>query len=383
MTVDAYRNTAQRSAAAGAMPMPGFELTVVIPTRNERDNVMPLYERLCVALQDVNWEVIFVDDDSNDGTRDAVKQLSRADRRVRLLHRIGRRGLSSACIEGIQASTAPFVAVMDGDLQHDESLLPKMFATLKSESIDVVVGSRYAEQGGVGEWSKRRALVSDVATRIGRTLLRVPIADPLSGFFMVRRDAFDAAVRNLSALGFKILIDLFASSPKPLQAKELPFQFRLRLAGESKLDALVAWDYLVLIADKLIGHVVPVRFVLFAAVGVIGILSHLLILWMLHHVLLLPFSTSQAGATAAAMVGNFVLNNWLTYRDQRLTGWRFVRGLVTFCLICSFGAVANIGVASFLYSEEQSLWWVAGIAGAAMSLVWNYAVSSIITWRAS
>src|SRR5207247_1338294 len=144
------------------------------------------------------WEVIFVDDDSADGTPDAVQGIARVDRRVRLLHRIGRRGLSSACIEGIQASTSPFVAVMDADLQHDEALLPRMLEALRHEPIDIVVGSRYVEHGSIGTWSKERAQLSSVATRLGRYLLRVPLADPMSGFFMVRREAFQEAVRTLS-----------------------------------------------------------------------------------------------------------------------------------------------------------------------------------------
>jgi dolichol-phosphate mannosyltransferase len=324
---------------------------------------------------------MFVDDDSNDGTPDAVQWLARHDRRVRLLHRVGRRGLASACVEGIQASTAPFVAVIDADLQHDETLLPRMLAMLKSEPLDIVVGSRYVEHGGIGTWSRQRARLSDLATRIGRRLLRVPVKDPMSGFFMLRREAFEPCVRRLSTLGFKILIDLLASSPRPLRAKELPFEFRTRHAGESKLDALVAWEYLMLLADKLFGRFVPVRFLSFSIVGGIGILAHLAVLWAALNLAQLPFSASQAAATGAAMAGNFTLNNVLTYRDRRLAGWGFVRGLASFCLICSVGALANVSIATLLFDREHALWWVAGLAGAAMSAAWNYAVSSLFTWR--
>jgi len=359
----------------------GPELTVVIPTRNERDNILPLYEKLGAALRDVDWEVMFVDDDSNDGTLEVVRGLALIDRRVRQLHRIGRRGLASACIEGIQASTSPFVAVMDADLQHDESLLPRMLETLRTEPIDIVIGSRYVENGGIGDWDKRRARLSGIATRLGRYLLRVPLTDPMSGFFMLRRDAFQPSIRRLSAFGFKILIDLIASSPSPPRIKELPFQFRPRHAGESKFDLLIASEYLVLLVDKLVGHILPLRFVLFSIVGAIGILAHVATLWLFLGGLHLSFPVSQTGATLVAMVGNFTLNNWLTYRDVRLAGWDWVKGLISFCLICSVGAAANVGVASFLFDEQHSLWWVAGIAGAAMSLVWNYALTSLVTWH--
>jgi dolichol-phosphate mannosyltransferase len=362
---------------------PGPELTVIVPTRNEHDNVRPVYEALCRTLEGIDWEVIFVDDDSQDGTAEAVCRLASLDRRMRCIQRIGRRGLASACIEGMLASTASYVAVMDADLQHDEQLLPHMLKTLKSEpTVDAVVGSRYVEQGGIDIWSWHRRRLSSIAIRIARSILRVPIADPMSGFFMIRREAFQGSVRRLSSMGFKILLDLLASSPRPLQVKELPFHFRERYAGESKFDALIGWEYLMLLADKIIGHIIPVRFFVFALVGAVGLVVHLALLWLCLNSMGLSFEISQATATGVAIIGNFTLNNWLTYHDRRLTGWRFVSGLVSFALICSFGALANVGIASFLFNQQHSFWWVAGIAGAAISAVWNYAVTSTFTWRA-
>ena len=359
----------------------GAELTLVIPTRNERDNIAPLVDRLRIVLSGVAWEVIFADDDSTDGTIDEVRRLAREDRRIRLLHRIGRRGLASACIEGVQASAAPYVGVMDADLQHDEALLPRMLAVLKAEPVDLVVGSRYVPGGGTGDWNATRVNISDLATRLGRFVLKTDVADPMSGFFMMRRDAFDGAVRKLSALGFKILVDLLASSPTPLRVRELPYHFRPRVAGESKLDTQVVWEFLMLLADKMVGHIVPIRFMLFSVVGLIGLGAHLVVLGLSLNLLQLDFSISQALATGVAMVGNFTLNNLFTYSDRRLTGWRFVQGLLSFGLICGVGAIANVGIASFLFGTEHSSWWFAGVAGAAMSSVWNYAVSSVVTWK--
>ncbi len=359
----------------------GAELSLIIPTRNERDNIAPLVDSLRKVLAGIAWEVVFADDDSTDGTIEEVRRLARADRRVRLLHRIGRRGLASACIEGIQASAAPYVGIMDADMQHDEALLPRMLAVLQAEPVDLVVGSRYVSGGGIGDWNATRANISDVATRLGRLVLKTDVADPMSGFFMMRRDAFDGAVRRLSALGFKILVDVLASSPKPLRVRELPYTFRPRVAGESKLDTQVVWEFLMLLADKMVGHIIPIRFMLFSIVGLIGLAAHLVVLGLSLNVLQLDFSISQALATGIAMVGNFTLNNVFTYSDRRLRGWRFVQGLLSFALICGVGAAANVGIASFLFGSEHSSWWFAGIAGAAMSSVWNYAVSSVVTWK--
>jgi dolichol-phosphate mannosyltransferase len=358
------------------------ELCIVIPVLNEEGNIARLVERLDVVLDGIAWEAIFVDDDSADATRAAVAAIGARDPRVRLLHRIGRRGLSSAFIEGAQASLAPCIAAMDGDLQHDETLLPRMFSALHDGGFELAIGSRYVGGGGVGDWDRRRAGMSSFATKLSRIVLRAPVTDPMSGFFMIRRDTFERAVRRLSAIGFKILLDILASLPSPPRLVELPYEFRVRTAGESKLDAGVLRDYLMLIADKLVGHIVPVRFLLFAAVGALGIAAHLVVLRLGLTVAALDFATAQAFATGCAIVGNFVLNNVFTFRENRLRGWGFLRGLVTFAAVCSVGAIGNVGVAAFLFGPSvHSAWWLAGMAGAVMSLVWNYAVSSVITWR--
>jgi dolichol-phosphate mannosyltransferase len=355
------------------------ELVIVIPTLNERDNVPLIVERLNRVLAGISWEAIFVDDDSPDRTADAVRALARRQANVRCLQRIGRRGLSSACIEGILASAAPYAAVMDGDLQHDEALLPAMLAKLKAERLDIVVASRHTGDGSVGDWRRSRVMISDLATRLGRLVVRADLSDPMSGFFVVRRDAFEASMRSLSGQGFKILLDLFASAPRPLVFAEMPFTFRQRLHGESKLDAMVAWEYLMLLLQKLVGPAVPVRFLLFAMIGGLGIGTHLLTLWFATHVLMLVFSLAQAAATLVAMTGNFLLNNLFTYRDRRLRGRRLWTGLVSFYAVCGAGAAANVGVASYLNGDHES-WWLAGLAGAAVSVVWNYAMSAIFTW---
>jgi dolichol-phosphate mannosyltransferase len=365
---------------AGSTPaVIGVELAVVIPTFNERDNVGHLLDCLQRALSGLSWEAIFVDDDSPDGTAHFLRELAQQNSRVRVIHRIGRRGLASACVEGVLSSSAPYFAVIDADMQHDEAILPQMLKELKDDGLDIVVGSRYTEGGSVLGWDKTRQLISRVAGRAARLVSKADLKDPMSGFFLMRRRVFDEVVRNLSQQGFKILLDLFASAPRPLRFAELPYQFRPRAHGESKLDSMVAWEYGMLLADKLFGQYVPPRLVLFGAIGALGLLVHMAVLAVALYGGL-AFTASQTIAVLVAMTFNFTLNNQFTYRDQRLRGWGWVRGLLSFCVVCSVGAIANVGIAAFVYAGE-SIWWLAGLAGALVGSVWNYALSAFFTWK--
>ena len=366
---------AQGAASPSSQPVPA-ELAVIIPTLNERANVPLIVERLNRVLAGIAWEVVFVDDDSADGTADAVRVLAREQSNIRCVQRIGRRGLSSACIEGMLATSAPYLAVMDGDLQHDEALLPRMFDKIKAERLDVVVASRYVAEGSLGGFEASRVAISGFATKLSRLVVKAELSDPMSGFFMIERSAFDGAVRRLSGQGFKILLDLFASTPRPFAFAELPLHFRERLHGESKLDTLVAWEYLMLLLQKLLGPAVPVRFLLFSLIGGFGVGVHLTTLWTTLHVASFPIA--QATATMVAMTFNFLLNNLFTYRDRRLRGWRVLSGLLSFYAVCGLGAVANVGIAASIAGNHS--WWLAGLAGAAVSAVWNYAMSSVFTW---
>jgi len=356
------------------------ELAVIVPTFNERDNVLELVRRLDRCLEGKAWEVIFVDDDSSDGTAAFIREIARQDPRVRCVHRIGRRGLSSACVEGMLASSSPYLAVIDGDCQHDERVLPRMLEVLKSGEADVVVGSRYTAGGGIGSWNESRARMSRIATRLSRAVVKQPLSDPMSGFFAVRREVLEVSVRNLSSVGFKILLDIIASCPNPPRVKELPYEFRNRHAGESKLDGQAVWGYLMLLVDKLIGGVVPVRFVSFALIGAVGVLVHFAMLSVLFRAMALSFIISQAGAAAVAMVSNFTLNNALTYRDMRLKGWQWLWGLASFMLTCSLGTLANVGVASYLF-KRNTFWALSALAGIVVGTVWNYAMTATYIWE--
>jgi dolichol-phosphate mannosyltransferase len=271
---------------------------------------------------------------------------------------------------------------MDADLQHDETALPEMLRLMRAADLDIVIGSRYAPGGSIGDWTDTRADMSRIATALSRVVCKQSMTDPMSGFFMIRRAAFDASVHRLSALGFKILLDIVASASTPLRIAELPYRFGMRTAGESKLDSLAIWEFAMLLLDKTVGRYVPVRFISFAAVGTAGVLVHMSALTMLLKIAHLRFMTAQTIATTLAMVFNFWLNNVLTYRDRRLHGWKLVRGLLTFMAACSVGALANIGIASFLFANKAQ-WAAAALAGVIIGAVWNYAVTQIYTWKAS
>jgi dolichol-phosphate mannosyltransferase len=367
-----------QGAAPQAVVTP--ELSVVVPTFNERDNVIALFRKLETALKGRAWEVIYVDDNSPDGTWDVVRTLAQQDSRVRCIRRIGRRGLSGACIEGILASSAPCAAVIDADLQHDETQLPKMLALLQSGEAELVVGSRYIAGGSADSFDKQRAGASMLATQVAKRVLRVEIADPMSGFFMIRRDRFEQLAPQLSTQGFKILLDIVATARGSLRIKEIPYSFGSRLHGESKLDSMVALDFLGLVLAKLTHDVVSLRFLLFAMVGSIGLFVHLAALFVALEVFNAPFPEAQACGAVLAMTSNFLLNNFLTYRDQRLKGFGILRGLLLFYLVCSVGLFANVGVAFSVYDQEP-IWWLAGAAGALMGVVWNYAMSGLFVWR--
>src|SRR3954453_7280171 len=359
---------------------PAPELSVVVPTFNERDNVTVLYRRLEAVLAGIAWEVVFVDDNSPDGTWDVVRALAQRDSRVRCVRRIGRRGLSGACIEGILASSAPYAAVIDADLQHDETQLPKMLSLLASGQAAPGLASRYIEGYKSEGFNKQRAGASALATELARKALRVEIADPMSGFFMVRRDRFGQLGPKLSVHGFKILLDLVASANGSLRAIEIPYTFGERQHGESKLDSMVALDFLGLVLAKFTNDAVSLRFLLFAMVGGIGLVVHLPTLFISLELFKEPFAEAQASGAIVAMTSNFVLNNFLTYRDQRLKGFALLRGLIAFYIVCSVGLLANVGVAFSVYDQEP-IWWLAGAAGALMGVVWNYAMSGLFVWR--
>lgn len=363
--------------------LPGAEsplqLAVVAPVLNEAGNVAELAIRLQAALEGLVWEVVFVDDGSRDGTVERVRALALHDARVRLIQRVGRRGLASAVVEGMLASAAPVLVVIDGDLQHDETIIPQLRRLIVDEGADVVIATRYAAGGSTEDWSESRKRLSRLATRWSVRLLKTRVSDPMSGFFAIKREVIEAVAPRLSNVGFKVLFDILASSIAPLRTAEVAYAFRSRLSGESKLDLRVGREFLILLLEKTFGRAIPVRLLMFCAVGSLGLLVHLSVLAGLMQAGA-AFRAAQSCAVLLAIAFNFALNNAVTYRDVRLRGGAFWRGLARFYGVSLVGAVGNVGVGSLVYHYD-GVWWLAGLAGVAVGVVWNYAASAAFTWR--
>ena len=356
-------------------------VSVIVPTYRESANIPILFERIKRVLDGAPWELVVVDDDSPDGTSSVAFALAAEDRRIRCLRRVNRSGLAGAVIEGWMSSSADFVAVIDGDLQHDESILPKMYEALARGSGNLAIGARIRNASGSGSLSPARQALSDLGAWFFRRIAGTTVADPMSGFFMIRREIVSRLAPRLSPDGFKILVDVILSAGGGLKIVEIPYEFRKRNAGESKLTPLVGIDFLGLVVHHATAGILPIRFVLFAMIGAGGLIVHILTLSaVLHWFGTLTFDAGQLIATIVAMGSNFILNNEITYRPYRFRGLGMVVGFLAFALGCSVGALANLNVASWLYRADQT-WWLAGLAGALLSVVWNYAVSTNLIWR--
>jgi len=379
--------TGEPPGRRGTAPRP-LELAVVLPTLNERGNVAPMVARLEQALEGIAWEAIFVDDNSRDGTADEVRALSRLDPRIRVIQRIGRRGLASAAIEGMCATAAPVVAVMDADHQHDPALLPAMLAAVEAGACDLAVASRFAEGASRAQWNQPgRERASALANALARRMTGVALTDPMSGYFMLRTEILRRDAHLLSGIGFKVLLDILATAEEPLIVREFPLAFAARARGASKLDRTVVFEFLVGLYDKWLGRIVPTRFALFGTIGALGVLVHMAVLSAFLALLggsfarpVTGFDVGQAVAATVAMSFNFVLNNALTYADQRLRGaGALLRGWVRFAAACSVGLLANVGAAAVLVRFGLPE-YAAALAGIAIGSVWNYALSSRFVW---
>lgn len=355
------------------------ELAIIVPTLNEEGNIHALYNELLGILKEIDFEIIFIDDNSTDHTRDKIAALTREAPNVRLIHRIGRRGLSSACLEGMNASESEYILVMDADLQHDSRIIPNMLDELKASNWDLVIGSRFEPGAQIQGLSQFREYCSRFINRTLKYFTKQSISDPLSGFFMLTRSVYDETKYKISGIGFKILLDIILSAQRKLRIKEIPFRFRQRHQGNSKLDISITSEFVGLLIEKSSNGKFPMRFFMFICVGTVGMLIHFSTMWITYKQMDFDFISSQTLSTYLAMCVNFFLNNIFTYRDQRLHGLQILRGLALFVIVCSVGAANNIIIADTLYNWGM-FWIFAALCGAIYGSVWNYFTTSILVW---
>jgi len=362
-------------------------LSLILPTYNEAENLPELLPAIEKVLKGVDHEIIVVDDDSPDKTWEVAQKMAHDQEDLHVLRRIGRRGLSSAVIEGFLAAKGDVLAVMDADGQHDMEILPKIYAALQS-STGIAVGSRYTEGGSVGEWDERRYLMSRIATKMALSLCNVKVSDPMSGFFAIDRKTFEEVMPRLNPKGFKILLDLLVHVPKKTKATEIPFTFSPRIHGESKLSAKVQIEFLEYLYDVSIGKYIPLMFVKYCLVGSLGVAVHVSAFLLISNALksgaditFKGFSFSVIGATEVAIIFNFWLNNIWTFARERLRGIHMLIGFLKFNGACLFGALANYAVSAFLYSNGTAQ-LMAVIIGAFTGVIWNYTMNRLFTWKA-
>ena len=359
-------------------------LSIISPTYNEADNIVKFVNLIELTLKNYNYEIIFVDDNSSDKTHEIIKNLSSTNPHVRCLRRIGRRGLSSAVIEGCLASSSDLLLIMDADLQHDEKKIPLMIKLIEEKQLDLIIASRFLSHKKVLGLTKYRNALSKFANFLANTISKAKLTDPMSGFFLIKRTIFDQIAPNLSGLGFKILLDIFSSSKNTLKYKEISFTFKKRVHGESKLDSLVLWEYLLLLWQSKFGNIIPARFFSFCLIGGSGVFVHIVALYFFIN-FNFSFLYAQTLSTLVAMTSNFFLNNMLTYRDKRKKGLAAFKALFLFYLTCGIGASANIGISNLLYvsniSGVSGIWYFSGLIGAIVGSIWNFLMSSLVTWK--
>jgi len=357
-----------------------IDLSIVVATLNEEQNVKLLYNLIKASLDTkLKWEVIFVDDDSADDTVIKVNRLIEKNSNIKLIKRLNSRGLSSALIDGALSSNAKYILFMDSDLQHNPKFIFGMYERINRENLDIVSASRFSQNKKIGLVDKRYK-ISILVNKIINKIFNINMLDSLTGFFIIEKKFFNKSVKNLSNKGFKLLLDIILSNKEYIKNQEITFEFNKRHSGFSKLDNKIIIDFIYLIIDKLIGWIVPARYILYSIVGSLGVIVQIVSFYLIYNQLNLFFSISNIISIFIAMNFNYNLNNIFTYSDLRLRGKKYIKGMFLFYFFCGFGALLNFFTSQIIFSLF-SLDFFSVIIGAVIGSIWNYSMNTSFNWK--
>lgn len=379
-----------------------FEVSVILPTYNEAENIPLIVKKLETVLKKFNYEILIVDDNSPDKTYDIAVRLGENNKRIRAIRRVHERGLSSAIVAGFANANGKYRIVMDADMQHDEKVLP-LFIEKFREGYDLVIGTRRAEGGGTKNWSWIRRFISRVASLMARIILVKKSTDPGSGFFGVSKEYFEKSKDKLNPRGFKILLEFLALDDKAKMA-EVGYVFLPRIYGTSKLSTKVVLEFLIALYELRIGKVISLEFIKYSMVGLSGVAVNLVFQFIGENYIfkalaLKPFlsfsgsgtallshiSRSQVAVALAIEISifwNFILNNWWTFKNYKISGfWKLIRGFIVFNFVCLAGALINLSVFSIAMEKLSMNIYVANLTGIIFATMWNYLINVQTTWN--
>ena len=361
-------------------------ISIVIPTFNEVKNIIPLLKKLLSFFHEYDYEIIIVDDDSPDGTSEEVEKYIKDKKTIKLITRIGRSGLSSAIKEGLIFAKGKYLLVLDGDGQHHPSFVLKMVDEIKQNKSDIVIGSRFLPSSKLEGLSNKRSLGSKIANKFASISLHKnysKLTDYLSGCFCLNRESTKNLIRKIEINGFKFLYELLSVSKGKLMVKEVPLIFKERRFGNSKLDLAIIWDFLISIIHNFTLRIIPRRAVSFGLVGLSGVFVQLGMTSFLTNVFLMGFYDALPIAVVFAATSNFLINNQVTFRSNRLKNFALLIGLLKFLIVSSLPVIANIGITTAFYNYISADTVIAQIAGIGIVYAWNYLASSSFVWNKS
>ena len=356
------------------------DFSIIIPTYNEKENILNLILEIWNQLTQLNYDIIIVDDNSPDKTGEIVKAFIQGKnlQNIICIERSWQKGLSSAIVEGMAASNSPLIIVMDGDGQHDPKDIYKFVETQKNNDLDLVIGSRFYMEESDINLSRSRFALSRFGIRLSRPFIGNRFTDPLTGFFLIKRNILKNIQNKIYKDGFKILFDILMLK-KDISSQEIQITFRKRLAGDSKLNISTLAHLMGQIVENLSHRIIPSTFFVFSFIGATGVFIHLLALYSFLGVGF-DYIFSNFIGSILALTSNYLLNNYLTFNNLHKTLRSRISGLFKYSLFNSLSLMANIGVASFLYLDNFSV-AISTLFGISAGLLLNYFLSKNIVFR--